>query len=62
MGQCGDGQGGRRMCLELKPDLLILDAKLPGLNGIDLLRRLIRRLPALRVPVFSGHDNPVVVR
>jgi DNA-binding NarL/FixJ family response regulator len=62
VGQCGDGQEGLRMCLELKPDLLILDAKLPGLNGVDLLRRLIRRLPALKVLVFSGHDNPVVVR
>ena len=62
VGQCGDGQEGLRMCLELKPDLLVLDAKLPGLNGVDLLRRLIRRLPALKVLVFSGHDNPVVVR
>ena len=62
VGQCGDGQEGLQMCLELKPDLLVLDAKLPGLNGVDLLRRLIRRLPALKVLVFSGHDNPVVVR
>jgi DNA-binding NarL/FixJ family response regulator len=62
VGQCGDGQEGLRMCLELKPDLVVLDAKLPGLNGVELLRRLIRRLPDLRVLVFSGHENPVVVR
>lgn len=62
VGQCGEGQGGLRMCLELKPDLVVLDAKLPGLNGVELLRRLIRKLPALRVLVFSGHENPVVVR
>ena len=51
VGQCGDGQEGLRMCLELKPDLVILDAKLPGLNGVELLRRLIKRLPSLRVLV-----------
>ncbi len=62
VGQCGEGQAGLRMCLELEPDLVILDAKLPGLNGVDLLRRLTKRLPALRVLVFSGHENPVVVR
>ena len=62
VGQCGDGQEGLRMCLELKPDLVILDAKLPGLNGVEVLRRLIKRLPSLRVLVFSGHENPVVVR
>jgi DNA-binding NarL/FixJ family response regulator len=62
VGQCGNGQEGLRMCLELRPDLVILDAKLPGLNGVELLRRLIKRLPSLRVLVFSGHENPVVVR
>jgi len=62
VGQCGEGHAGLRMCLELEPDLVVLDAKLPGLNGADLLRRLTRKLPALRVLVFSGHENPVVVR
>jgi DNA-binding NarL/FixJ family response regulator len=62
VGQSGDGQEGLQMCLDLKPDLVILDAKLPSLNGVDLLRRLIKKLPSLRVLVFSGHENPVIVR
>jgi DNA-binding NarL/FixJ family response regulator len=62
VGQCGEGRAGLEMCLELKPDVLVLDAKLPGLNGVDLLRRLSKRLPGTRVLVFSGHENPVVVR
>jgi DNA-binding NarL/FixJ family response regulator len=62
VGQCGDGQEGLRMCLNLKPDLLVLDAKLPSLNGADLLRRLTKRLPLVRALVFSGHENPVIVR
>jgi DNA-binding NarL/FixJ family response regulator len=62
VGQCGEGQQGLQMCLDLKPDLVVLDAKLPGLNGVDLLRRLTKKLPSARVLVFSGHENPVVVR
>jgi len=62
VGQCGEGQEGLQMCLDLKPDLIVLDAKLPGLNGVDLLRRLSKKLPTARVLVFSGHENPVVVR
>jgi len=62
VGQSGDGQEGLQLCLEQRPDVVILDAKLPSLNGVDLLRRLIKVLPNLRVMVFSGHENPVMVR
>jgi DNA-binding NarL/FixJ family response regulator len=61
-GQAGEGQAGFQLCLEVKPDIAVLDAKLPGLNGVDLLRRLSKRLPGMRVLVFSGHENPVLVR
>jgi DNA-binding NarL/FixJ family response regulator len=62
VGESGDGQAAFQLCMEVKPDLLILDAKLPGLNGVDLLRRLGKRMPQMRVLVFSGHENPVLVR
>jgi DNA-binding NarL/FixJ family response regulator len=62
VGESGDGQKALELCLELKPDLLALDAKLPGLNGVDLLRRLVKKLPHIRVLVFSGHENPMLVR
>jgi len=62
VGESGDGQEALALCLEVKPDLIVLDAKLPGLNGVDILRRLVKRLPSVRVLVFSGHENPVLVR
>lgn len=62
VGESGDGQDALTLCLETKPDVIVLDAKLPGLNGVDLLRRLARKLTAVRVLVFSGHENPVLVR
>jgi len=62
VGEAGDGQAAVQLCIEVKPDIVVLDAKLPGLNGVDILRRLNKRLPNLRVLVFSGHENPVLVR
>ncbi|MFA5057983.1 MAG: response regulator transcription factor [Opitutaceae bacterium] len=62
VGESGDGQSGYQLCLETKPDVIVLDAKLPGLNGVDLLRRLSKVLNNVRVLVFSGHENPVLVR
>jgi DNA-binding NarL/FixJ family response regulator len=60
--ECGDGQTACNVCLELKPDLVILDVMLPGLNGVDVLRRFSRHLKNTRVLVFSGFQNPSLVR
>jgi DNA-binding NarL/FixJ family response regulator len=62
VGESGDGQSAVSLCLEVKPELLVLDAKLPGLNGVDILRRISKKLPEMRVLVFSGYENPVLVR
>jgi DNA-binding NarL/FixJ family response regulator len=62
VGESGDGQSAYTLCMDVKPDLLVLDAKLPGLNGVDLLRRISKQLKNVRVLVFSGHENPVLVR
>jgi len=62
VGEAGEGQAAVQLCMDVKPDIVVLDAKLPGLNGVDILRRLNKRLPNLRVLVFSGHENPVLVR
>lgn len=38
-------------------DLLVLDLSMPGRSGLELLRRLTRRRPTLRVLVFTMHDS-----
>ncbi len=62
VGEAGDGQSAVTLCLKVNPDVCVLDAKLPGLNGVDILRRISKKLPQMRVLVFSGHENPVLVR
>ena len=49
-------------CAEaLTIDLLILDLSMPGRSGLELLRRLSRRRPELRVLIFTMHDSPAMV-
>lgn len=43
-------------------DLLLLDLKLPGLNGLDALSALREAAPAVPLVVVSGEDEPRVVR
>ena len=42
---------------ELHPDLVLVDVSLPGLSGIDLVRRLTRQHPGLKALMVSGHSE-----
>ena len=35
-----DGESGYRLAVEKEPDLIVLDIMLPGVNGLEVLRRL----------------------
>ncbi len=60
--ETGDGQEACTLCIDLKPDFVILDIMLPGLNGTEVLRRFSKHLTDTRVLVFSGYQNPTLVR
>lgn len=60
--ESGEGQESLTLCLEKKPDFIVLDVMLPGLNGAEVLRRIARQLKNTRVLVFSGYQNPSLVR
>jgi len=62
IGECGEGQHACELLLELKPDVIVLDARLPGLSGVDILRRVSKQLKGTRVLVFSGYESPALVR
>lgn len=62
LAECGDGRTACDLCLEVKPDFVILDVMLPGLNGTEVLRRFSKMLRKTRVLVFSGYQDPSLLR
>ncbi|MDD3518608.1 MAG: response regulator [Chromatiales bacterium] len=49
VGAVGDGEAGIRMAQELAPDIVLLDMRMPTMDGLEVLRRL--RQNHLRMPV-----------
>lgn len=62
IGSHEDGQEGCRECLQLKPDMVILDVMLPGLNGVDVLRRLKKNIPGVLVLGFSAFPSKQILK
>jgi DNA-binding NarL/FixJ family response regulator len=61
-GMYGDGQEGLTHCLEIKPDIVVLDVGLPSLNGIEVLKQLTAAVPSVKVLIFSGRGSPTNIR
>lgn len=55
-----DGESAYRWLGRNAADLLILDLSMPGRGGLATLQRIVHRLPALSVLVFTMHASPVL--
>jgi two-component system response regulator YesN len=52
-----DGAMAFDMAVELKPDILLIDVRMPFRNGLDLIEGLATALPGKIVIIVSGHDE-----
>jgi two-component system response regulator NreC len=57
VGEAGDGRQAIDMAEQLKPDVVLMDTAMPGLNGIEATVAIRKRLPRTKVLVLSGHGN-----
>ncbi|ANY66765.1 DNA-binding response regulator [Paenibacillus sp. BIHB 4019] len=55
--EAADGLNGLRMLAEQKVDLAIVDMKMPGLNGAELLQTVQQQYPGLLTIVVSGYND-----
>jgi DNA-binding NarL/FixJ family response regulator len=44
------------------PDIVLLDVRMPGIDGLSVLERLRERYPKVRVAMLSAVDDPTVVK
>ena len=57
-GEAADGVSAIIMARELKPDLIVLDLSMPGMNGFQLARELKIINPARPLLMFTGFKTP----
>jgi len=51
--EADDGITGLELVQRVRPDVLIVDLMMPGLNGLDLIKQVLKPLPRLRIVVLS---------
>jgi len=54
VGDAGDGASAITLAAELRPDLVLLDLAMPGMDGLETLPHLLRACPTTRVAILSG--------
>jgi DNA-binding NarL/FixJ family response regulator len=55
-GEAADASETLQKADELRPDLILLDISMPGMNGLDTAQLLSQKLPALKILILSQHD------
>src|SRR5206468_1853244 len=62
---CGEATNGRdavELSGRLRPDVIVMDLSLPGLNGLDATRQILRDAPATEVLVLTMHHSEELAR
>jgi DNA-binding NarL/FixJ family response regulator len=62
IGEAQDGPTALRRASELQPDVAVLDLSMPGLNGIDVARKLLAACPQCRVLILTVHEDGAYLR
>jgi DNA-binding NarL/FixJ family response regulator len=57
VGEAGEGPEALRLAEQLRPDVVLLDVGMPGLNGLEVAGRLAALDSAIRVVILSMHTS-----
>ena len=57
VGEAADGREALRQARALKPDVVVMDLSMPGLNGLQATEQLKAELPAMKVVALTAHED-----
>src|ERR1700759_2311025 len=59
--EAADAKSGHRAFVTRKPDVTVIDIKLPDVSGFELMRRIRKDDPEAKIIMFSMNDDPAFV-
>ncbi|MGD0707141.1 MAG: response regulator transcription factor, partial [Anaerolineaceae bacterium] len=57
VGEAADGLEAVELAARIRPDVIVMDVRLPHLNGIEATRAITTRFPQIKVLILSAYDN-----
>jgi DNA-binding NarL/FixJ family response regulator len=57
VGEASDGLEAVNLAAQLQPDVIVMDVRLPRLNGIEATRTITTRFPKIKVLILSAYDD-----
>jgi len=57
VGEAGDGEEAVKLANELKPDVIVMDIRMPKLNGIEATKKIKELEPSIAVLVLTAYEN-----
>lgn len=55
--EASNGTDALQLALKTKPDILLTDIRMPGLNGLELSRQVLQNSPETRIIILTGYNG-----
>lgn len=62
VGEAQDGRQAVALAIELHPDVVLMDIAMPGMNGLEATRQLLKALPKSRIVILTAHCDDAYVK
>lgn len=62
VGEADDGESAVTQCRQLKPDIVLMDIRMPGIGGFEATRRIHRTMQDVKVLILTAHIEGSVLR
>ncbi|HAA44857.1 MAG: response regulator GacA [Halomonas sp. 54_146] len=62
VGEADDGESAVAQCRQLKPDIVLMDIRMPGIGGFEATRRIHRTMEDVKVLILTAHMDDSVLR